>query len=317
MGETQERFEPRSVSPIWTPEHSSDEDEDEMTAPARRVLSSVSSDIQDNLTQIGDKAKIELSKAIESSKEKASHLYNESRVQATKFIEKNKIQARNSIGAAKERLEKARLKLEKLAAKIDFAWWMTVSNISSTALTLGYYGGVISLEADIIGELAVFLVKTGAEWYYEQLDSKLLVHHLSACFMFYIGWTRKDWMGHYIPWYNTIHLPLLFYNARNMYPDRTHPRHILAQRLFLWTWLPVCGLRVAASYHVATCHGNLPLGAYFGAASIPILDFMWTPWHRYRRMLNGNPWVRKSDQEKAARRKSQPLLDAVPEEATQ
>eukprot|EP00039_Didymoeca_costata_P026163 m.15136 g.15136 ORF g.15136 m.15136 type:complete len:311 (-) comp5300_c0_seq1:76-1008(-) len=276
-----------SPSPIWTPEHSDDESDDDMSTLAMKTKKQRHSSIE-SMAKIGDIAKQNINQAIHASRETASQY----KVKAREYIHEKRESAKWQLYEARDQLEKTKIKLQKIANKIDFAWWMTACNFSSSIVGAAYFANLISLRRNIEGEIIIFVVKFAAEIYYGQLkkDPLLLVHHASAIAMFQFGYSYWETVGFHVPLYNTIHFPLLFYNARNMYPEKTHKNHILAQKLFLWTWLPVCFMRLGTS--LSALSTPMPMHVHLGALSIPILDYMWTPWHRYRRMIDGHPWVK-------------------------
>lgn len=179
-------------------------------------------------------------------------------------------------------------------------------NVAST-IALGLWGtGVISTSQHLKLEALLLVIKAPVEHVCDSLGTDIVFHHLAmltGCVV--VSHDRYSNYAWIVSLMQCVHFPLSFEwlkrclaisdGKEGKTKRREHAQFFLAgiaRKCFLITWLPVVSFRCGAIGCEAIknlLRGNVEQGSILVifAALFLFLDYSWTPWRKYSKLLEG------------------------------
>jgi len=183
------------------------------------------------------------------------------------------------------------------AKKRQYTWLMLGCNlVSSCALTLELLG-CVTVPQELMFELFLGIFKAWLEVLYGRLTYDLVAHHMIHVVAMYL----VTWLPRGVKYNRVllsmfyIHVPFFFHHLKKAAdPDKTRPDSAIvhfSDTCYLITWVWASALRIRRLFLSgigALLKGHWLAGFLITSFGVlmSVLDLMWTPWARYRKLAS-------------------------------
>ena len=173
--------------------------------------------------------------------------------------------------------------------------YFTINHLISSISIILYLFGIISVWTEIIIEIILLICKSTVEILYNSSTWDLKIHHISFVYALYKLFiddpeSKFAWIFVHM---HLIHIPLLFYSIKKiLLITKTETGVQYMENLYLITWPIITIYRclillfTTLNFYINNNNNKILYILIYITPSICILDYYWTPWKKYKKILN-------------------------------